>query len=338
MGLNGAIAVMVRPSSGSGAAVVGLAAGAATLESTYGLQATRAVVKRQPNTWLLTGIPRSGSSLACRLAGELPDMVALSEPMARTESVTITAATACDRIEQFVARTRGLIERERRAPSLHMAGRLDDNVVANDAEGGLRRRQTEQGEIHIAKTLSGRFTLLIKHNALFAALLGQLSASFACVALVRNPLAALASWQTVDLPVNRGRIPAGEQFDAELRNVLDRTGEGLARQLLVLNWFFARYGDSLPDERILRYEDLVASGGGVLFRLLGHVDATPQPLASRNAHPIYGEAGVEALLHALTKAGGAWMRFYSRADCEAAAERLLRPDRVAVRPVPDPCP
>ena len=297
------------------------------------------MVKLQPDTWLLTGIPRSGSSLACRLAGELPDVVALSEPMARTESAGMTAAaTACERIEHFVARTRRLIERDRRAPSLHVGGRLDDNVVANDAEGGLRRRQAEQGEIHIAKALSEKFTLLVKHNALFAALLPQLSESFACVALVRNPLAVLASWQTVDMPVNRGRIPAGEQFDAALRNMLDRTGDALARQRLVLNWFFAQYGDNLPDERILRYEDLVASGGGVLFRLLGHADVVPRPLSSRNDQASYGEAGVEGLLHALTKAGGAWTRFYSRADCEAAADRLLRSLRAEGRRVPDPSP
>ena len=34
-------------------------------------------------TWLLSGIPRSGTSLCCRLAGELTDTVALSEPIRR---------------------------------------------------------------------------------------------------------------------------------------------------------------------------------------------------------------------------------------------------------------
>ncbi|MCE2460292.1 MAG: hypothetical protein J4F38_05870, partial [Pseudomonadales bacterium] len=110
--------------------------------------------------WLLTGIPRSGSSLACRLAGELPDVVALSEPMARAEFAGLrTPREACARIEHFAVRTRRLIGRSRRAPSLQVDGRLDDNVVVDDTDGGLRRRQAEHGEIVIQKPLSDRFTL-----------------------------------------------------------------------------------------------------------------------------------------------------------------------------------
>ena len=36
---------------------------------------------RVARTWLLSGVPRSGTSLCCRLAGDLPDVVALSEPI-----------------------------------------------------------------------------------------------------------------------------------------------------------------------------------------------------------------------------------------------------------------
>lgn len=279
-----------------------------------------------PHTWLLTGIPRSGSSLACRLAGELPDVVALSEPLPRAEFAGLTTPSeACVRVQGFAVDTRRLVERERRAPSLQVGGRLDDNVVADDAESGLRRRQAEQGEIRIDKPLTDGFTLLIKHNALFAALLPKLAKSFACVALVRNPLVALASWQTVDLPVNRGRIPAGEQFDGGLRNALDHSADVLTRQVAILNWFFAQYGDNLPAERVLRYEDLIASGGGALFRVLGYSDAPSHPLASRNDHAVYREVGIDGLLTALVNADGAWTRFYSRADCELAAERLAPP-------------
>ena len=275
---------------------------------------------------MLTGIPRSGSSLACRLAGELPDVVALSEPMPRTEFAGLTTPSeACVRVQSFAVDTRQLVEREGRAPSLQVGGRLDDNVVADDVESGLRRRQAEQGEIRIDKPLTDGFTLLIKHNALFAALLPQLAKSFACVALVRNPLVALASWQTVDLPVNRGRIPAGEQFDVGLHNALDRSADVLTRQVVILNWFFAQYGDNLPADRIVRYEDLIARGGSALFDVLGHPDAPSHPLASRNDHAVYREAGIDGLLAALVDVGGAWTRFYNRADCELAAQRLTPP-------------
>lgn len=277
----------------------------------------------RPRTWLLTGIPRSGSSLVCRLAGQAPDVVALSEPIPRAAFADISdPRDARDTIRRFVRRTRKRIRATRLAPSLQVAGRLDDNVVANDAEGGLRRRQAEPGEIRIDKALSRRFTLVVKHNALFAALLTELAESFECVALVRNPLVVLASWHTVDLPVARGRIPAGEQFDSELGAALDSAPDTLARQLIVLDWFFTQYADHLPDERILRYEDLVEGDAESLYRLLGQAPAAPESLTSRNAHGAYAAVPIDELLAAL-RAPGAWKRFYAPADCERVAKAIL---------------
>lgn len=278
---------------------------------------------RRNETWLLSGIPRSGSSLACRLAGQLPDFVALSEPMARSEFAGLaTPSEALATIEGFVQRTCGRIATRRRASTIHVEGRLTDDVVVADAVDGLRRRQAAQAEIDIDKPLSDGFSLLIKHNALFAALLPQLTASFRCIGLVRNPLAVLASWQTVDLPVNRGRIPAGEQFDPDLRAALDCDADTLARQVTIINWFFAQY-DGLAAERILRYEELVAGGGQALFGVLGR-EAKRVPLTSRNGHALYRDADIEWLLAALLDSGGAWTRFYDRTDCETLAERLAQ--------------
>ena len=92
---------------------------------------------------------------------------------------------------------------------------------------------------------------------------------------MRNPLSVLASWQTVDLPVHRGRIPAGEELDRDLHRVLEREPEVLGRQLIVLDWFFGRFHAHLNHQDIIRYEDVVESGGVALFRRLGHACAPP---------------------------------------------------------------
>ena len=228
-----------------------------------------------PRTWLLSGIPRSGTSLCCRLAGDLPDTVALLEPFNGAGIGRMNSPRdACARIEDLAERTRARILAERRAPSILVEGHLCDNVVGSGhADRGLRRPRGERAEIAIHKPLSARFTLLIKHNALFAALLPRLSASVSCLALVRNPLALLASWQTVDLPIHRGRIPMGERFDRELHRALEQEAEVLRRQIVVLNWFFAKFQAHVPPQNVVRYEDLVASGGLALFRPLG----TPGP-------------------------------------------------------------
>jgi len=273
-------------------------------------------------TWLLTGIPRSGSSLACRLAGEAPDVVALSEPIPRSEFAgMVDPRQARGRIERFAVQTRERIAAEGRAPSLQVAGRLDDNVVAAQAEEGLRRRQARHGEIRVDKPLSSDFTLVIKHNALFAALLPVLVPAFECLALVRNPLAVLASWQTVDLPIHHGRVPAAEQFDARLKEAIEDAADALARQVVVLDWFFARYAESLAPERILRYEDLIASDGRAVGAWFGAGVDSNRRLQSRDDHPTYADVPVETLLGALA-GGGAWTPFYAKAECERAADAI----------------
>ena len=276
------------------------------------------------HTWLLSGIPRSGTSLCCRLAGGLPDTVALSEPMHRQAFEGVESPIeACLRVEEFARSVRFRISVEGRAPSVQVAGRLDDDRVAGwDRAEGLRRPRGGQGEILIDKPLSSGFELLIKHNALFTALLPRLVTSMATLALVRNPLAVLASWQTVDLPVQRGRIPAGEQFDDALRRRLDNEPLALRRQVVILNWFFRRFAAYLEPDNVIRYEDLVNSSGRALFRLLGQGSGHAVELENRNGNRFYQGMEVDSLLRALEKESGAWSKFYSLADCERVADMI----------------
>ena len=274
-------------------------------------------------TWLLCGVPRSGSSLCCRLAGGVPDAVALSEPIdPGAFGVVRDAGEACRQIVEFATTTRAGLLAGRRAPSLQVDGRLDDSPVSNvRAAQGLRRPRGGPGKVRVDKRLSNDFTLLIKHNALFAALLEPLAHAVPVLGLVRNPVSVLASWQTVDLPVQRGRIPMGERFDPILSAALEEQPDTLRRQVLVLDWFFGRFRAHLPGERVMRYEDVVRSGGLSLFRQMGLAGA-PERLESRNANALYDAATVEELLAALRAADGAWSAWYSTRDCEQAAAAI----------------
>ena len=98
----------------------------------------------------------------------------------------------------------------------------------------------------------------------------------------------------------------------------------LRRQLIVLDWFFARYQAHLAPPNIIRYEDLVESGGLALFRRLGHAGARPAVLKSRNDNALYDEDMIGTLLKALLDTGGHWTRFYSPADCGQVADRIRR--------------
>ena len=271
-------------------------------------------------TWLLCGVPRSGSSLCCRLAGWTPDTVALSEPI---EPATFASAAgpadAYAHIREFAASTRAELLATGRAASVQVNGRLDDDRVSGTPNtAGLRSLRGGPGELRVDKHLSADFLLLIKHNALFAALLDRLAGSFPTLGLVRNPVAVLASWQTVDLPVQQGRVPMGERFDPELAGALDSEADTLRRQVHVLRWFFARFRDCLTPDRVVRYEDVVASGGVALFHRLGKT-ALPEALENRNANALYAPDRVDAILSAVQATDGAWSGWYGRRECERVA-------------------
>ena len=247
-------------------------------------------------------------------------MVALSEPIdPETFASPMGPAAACARIREFADSTRDELLATGRAASVQVDGRLDDDRVSEAPNAaGLRAPRGGQGEIRVDKALSADFLLLIKHNALFAALLDRLAEGFPTLGLVRNPVAVLASWQTVDLPVRRGRIPMGERFDPELAGALEAESDTLRRQVRVLDWFFARFRDCLAPDRVVRYEDVVASGGIALFRPLG-TTARPEPLENRNANALYAPGRVSAILSAVEAADGAWSGWYGRRDCERVA-------------------
>jgi hypothetical protein len=267
---------------------------------------------------ILTGLPRSGSTLTCHLLNRCADTVALHEPMPIPEWACRHAGAALvDGIAQFFAATRRSLLEERRAVSKSVGGSVPDNTFGEGRGGqdNLRYSLASHGEVSFAgKALSPDFTLAVKHNAGFTALLDRLTPRFACFGIVRHPLAVLASWNSVKLPVQQGHIPAGEQIDADLRRALEGIADRQERQFVILEWFFERFARLLPRGSILRYEDLVASGGRALTPVTTAAASLSEPLESRNANAAYDHGQMAALGETLLSRDGAYWEFYSRAS------------------------
>src|SRR5947207_11565044 len=153
---------------------------------------------------LITGTPRSGTTLICSLLNKLPDTVALHEPMNVWDFVNCRDGSAItDMIENFCRESRESLHKDGTAISKHVGGKVQDNSAAVSSAGGGRIRQTEHGRIKIDKPLPTDFTLAIKHPVAFAALLESLAKRFECFAIVRIALATLASLNSLDwLPLN----------------------------------------------------------------------------------------------------------------------------------------
>lgn len=216
------------------------------------------------NIKLITGIPRSGTTLCCKLLNQRADVVALHEPIIIPKSFTKTEALHS--IEEQIAQFEYSIEQG--LPFAHgdKGGLTTDNYVGLNFKNGLRQVSIRQGEVQLPALDKNSYSLIIKQNALFTALIPALSLQFSMTCIVRNPVDVLLSWLTVDLPVNRGHIPAGERFDVKLKSSLQGE-ECLSRQLIIYQWFMTRFFSSgLP---VVRYEDVISSDGAILDEILG---------------------------------------------------------------------
>lgn len=271
------------------------------------------------NDIALTGIPRGGTTLACRLLAQCADTLALAEPM-RMDALPAQPEAAVDAIAAFFGDVRRQIREHGRAPAKLIEGGIGDNFFGDADSRGHRPLVAREGHVAFQAPAAG-YTLAIKHNAGFLALLPELAARMPVIALVRHPLPVLASWQTVDLPVREGHVPAGERFDAVLRARLQGIPDALTRQLVVLDWCYARIANGVPPGNVVTYEAMIASGGQRLYEACG-IAGTPRPLEDRNASAHYRDRDPARLAAALAEFGGSWSRFYGGDDDAHALARL----------------
>jgi hypothetical protein len=265
---------------------------------------------------LITGMPRSGTTLTCSLLNKLPDIVALHEPMNVFDFIGRSGDEVAQVIERFCGESRKSLHEQKFAISKHVGGKVADNSAKAD-QNGKRTRQTEHGRIEIDKPLSKEFILAIKHPAAFTALLEPLSKRFECFAIVRNPLATLGSWNSLDwFPLKDGRLPVGEKLDVDLERALSEKSDVIDRQIHILEWFYDRFRRLLPEHALIRYEDLIASGGRGLAKLFSAADKLDEDLASKNVSEFYDRTlMVEIGRRLLDRDGPVW-NFYEKRDVE----------------------
>ena len=268
---------------------------------------------------LITGTPRSGTTLLCSLLNKVPDVVALHEPMNVWEFPKCRDASAiADVIEKFCAETRTSLREHGYALSKHVAGKVPDNVAADQVnQRGTRLRHTEHGKVFVDKPLSQNFDLAIKHPVAFTALLETLLKRFDVFAIIRNPLATLASWNSLAwLNVKDGHVPIGEKLDPVLQRDLAAEADPIERQLHIMEWFYDRFRRLLPENSIIKYEQLIESRGRELARFFPAAANLDEGLSSKNVNKFYDRDLMLDLGERLLRREGVIWDFYARADVE----------------------
>jgi hypothetical protein len=273
---------------------------------------------------LLTGLPRGGTTLACELLNRLPDVRALDEPMdpnrllreaAGEHGAAIDAPRILDGIERFAVEQRRSIIDRGMALTLHVDGRVLGARVSDVRDAaGLRVPMGKRSEIAVQRPASTDFTLVIKHPVAFTALLGFLLERFAVFAIVRNPLAVLCSWESAPFMQREGRLGLRPEIASEIAARLDATEDRSERQLTLLSWFYERYSSELPAERVIRYEDIIATGGAALAPIASSAAGLGVGLESRNTAAVYEREHMRELGRLLLERDGAQWLFYTREE------------------------
>lgn len=263
---------------------------------------------------ILTGIPRSGTTLTCSLLNKVANTLALIEPLDMPAfNVCVNSSQRYAFLEQYFLQLREDIANSNAISLLDIAGDGTNTFQYN--EQGARKTQIKgHNSQRITKALDENFTLLIKHPNIFTALLGELKIHWDCYALVRNPLSVLASWESLAHPLSSGHAPMAELHDSQLRQCLAQTSDKLTRQLMLINWYFTTYLRELTLEQILRYEDIVSSAGAALGAILPYAHFN-EPLQSYNRRTVYNSAYMAQMAEMLiANKDGAWRHFYSEQD------------------------
>lgn len=263
---------------------------------------------------MLVGLPRSGTTLTCHLINKLPDAVALHEPLQPMQMKEHTIDMLLKAINDFCVEQRESILSNGIAISKTKGGKVPDNPLQGlDEDTGKRVRVIDSRELQVNKELKSDFSLVVKHNAFFAAILDSLVSRFECYAVVRNPLSVLLSWNSVEFAVSNGFAPCAEAFYPSLKKSLRGEKDKYTRQLTLLNWYYDQMYKNISPERILRYEETVSSGGKSLKKIIPSAQNLEESLNSKNNNPLYNMELKDKLINKLLDVdAGGYLNFYSR--------------------------
>lgn len=268
------------------------------------------------NDVVLAAIPRSGSTLACHLLNQSSNCLAMVEPLDMSAFTALSgSAQRTAFLEEFFNHIRTQVRDRGEIPTTI----LEDETNTFTRTGSLGRRSAIRGThwIRPSQTFADNFTLVVKHPNAFSALIGELKSCFSCYALIRNPLAILASWSTLDHPLREGHAPVAEEFDTKLQRTLACTDSALNRQLALLNWYFQQFNKELKADRIIKYENVIETNGAALAKISGSPIIENMQLDSHNQNSLYNTSQLASASAALLKdENNACWNFYTKNEVQ----------------------
>lgn len=267
---------------------------------------------------ILTGIPRSGTTLCCKILLEVENQIALNEPIAAHHFKSkLTPEKVVE--NSFVTYRKQLLKNQA-VPVRTKAGKITDNAYSTDNK--TRKKVLERTLVKFDKNLNSDFTLILKHCAEFTLILDKLVKNYECFAIVRNPLSVLASWHSVDVPVSKGRVSKSEILNSDFHFQLEKIKTLKDKQIFILNWYFSQYS-TLKSTNIIKYEHVISTQGNALSVISGKDTIFSENLNNRNKNKLYDKKVMSDYLKILLEySDGAFLNYYSFEEIESFATQL----------------
>lgn len=220
---------------------------------------------------IVTGLPRSGSTLAAALIDYLPDSVCLNAPPWQLEQ----ARKLTDRPKPFGKWLLGDFASVR-------AQLLDKKPIydfrAEDGSpllDGIHDARAPKSPVLFTRPgLTRNFTLGMKHHALYTAILPTLAEfkHFTIIAVIRHPLDVISSWKRLGKhAIAQGKLPAAARFWPEASRISSSKGNVLDRMVQLYDAHIERYHELRGKIHIVKYEDII-DDPMLVSRLLGHAE------------------------------------------------------------------
>jgi hypothetical protein len=114
----------------------------------------------------------------------------------------------------------------------------------------------------------------------------------------------------VPMPVREGRLGLPAAVAPGVAERLDRIEDRLERQFALLMWFYESYAPV----GVIRYEDIVASGGAALEPIAASAATLTVALKSRNAAAVYDREHMHRAARLLLEREGAHRRYYTEGE------------------------
>jgi hypothetical protein len=232
---------------------------------------------------IITGLPRSGLTIAAALADTLPNCVAINVPRAH-----LSQAKFYPSAQEYVKWLIGdfswtRLQLLKKNPIVDF--RASDGMPLLDGLYDPRQPPQTHGvpePVWFTRDgLDARLTLSIKHHALYSAALPALAACehFRIMAVIRHPYDVIPSWQRAQgTHAAEGRLPPScERFWPEAAEPFQKEPDLLTRMVQVYDAYMRRYHELREQIHIVKFEDIVANPRLVSEWLF----AEPMPTAAR---------------------------------------------------------